>query len=48
VITAEDTKKNLDADPKYLPDHVLFKIRAKACNSETKQNYPFRYIGKPR
>jgi hypothetical protein len=48
VITAEDTKKILDADPKYLPDHVLFKISAKAYNSETKQKYPFRYIGKPR
>ncbi len=46
VITAEDTKKDLDADPQYLPDHVLFKISAKTYNVETKQNYPFHYIGK--
>lgn len=46
VITAEDTKKNLDADPNYLPDHVLFKIGAKTYNTETKENYPFHYIGK--
>jgi len=46
VITAEDTKKNLDADPNYLPDHVLFKISAKTYKTETKENYPFHYIGK--
>lgn len=46
VITAEDTKKGLDADPQYILDHVLFKISAKTYNVETKQNYPFRYIGK--
>jgi hypothetical protein len=46
VITAEDTKKGLDADPQYLPDHVLFKISAETYNIETKQNYPFHYIGK--
>jgi hypothetical protein len=40
-----NTKKILDADPKYLPDHVLFKIGAKAYNSETKQNYPFATLG---
>jgi hypothetical protein len=46
VITAEDTKKNLDADLNNLPDHVLFKIGAKIYDTETKQTYPFRYIGK--
>jgi hypothetical protein len=46
VITAEDTKKNLDAEPQYLPEHVLFKIGAKTYNSETRQTYPFHYIGK--
>jgi len=46
VITAEDTKKNLNADPNYLPDHVLFKISAKTYNTETQENYPFHYIGK--
>jgi hypothetical protein len=46
VIPAEDTKKDLDADPNHLPDHVLFKITAKTYSTETKQNYPFRYIGK--
>ena len=48
VITAEDTKKNLDADPNYLPDHVLFKISAKIYDAETEENFPFRYIGKER
>jgi hypothetical protein len=46
VITAEDTKKNLDADPNYLPDHVFFKISPKTYNTEIKENYPFHYIGK--
>ena len=46
VITAEDTKKSLDADPNYLPDHVFFKIGAKTYNTEIKENYPFHYIGK--
>ncbi len=46
VISTEDTKKNLDADPSQLPDHVLFKITASTYDTETKQNYPFRYIGK--
>lgn len=46
VITADYTKKALDADPNYLPDHVLFKITAKTYSSETKETYPFHYIGK--
>jgi len=46
VITADDTKKALDAD--YAPDHVLFKINGKTYSTETKENYPFRYIGKKR
>jgi hypothetical protein len=46
VIAAEDTKKDLDADPKHLPDHVLFKIAAQTYNTETKRTYPFRYLGK--
>lgn len=46
VIAADDTKKDLDTDPNHLPDHVLFKITAKTYSTETKENYPFRYIGK--
>ena len=46
VITAEDTKKNLDADPNYLPDHVLFKISAKTYNTETKEITHFATSGK--
>jgi hypothetical protein len=46
VITAEDTKKSLDADPNYLPDHVFFQISAKVYNREIKENYPFHHIGK--
>ena len=46
VITADDTKKALDAD--YVPDHVFFKINAKTYSSETKETYPFHLIGKER
>jgi hypothetical protein len=46
VITAEDIRKNLDADAKHLPDHVLFKISGKTYGTETKKNCPFHYIGK--
>src|SRR5258708_16136328 len=45
VISAEDASKDLDTDPNHLPDHVFFKITAKMYNTETKENYPFRYIG---
>ncbi len=48
VIPAEETKKEHDSDPKHLPDHVLFKITAKTYSTETKRNYPSRYIGKQR
>jgi hypothetical protein len=48
VIPADDTKKELDTDPDHLPDHVLFKINAKTYTTETKKNYPFRYVGKQR
>jgi hypothetical protein len=48
VITAEDTKKLLDANPKHFPDHVLFKTNAKTYHAETRKNYPFQYIGKER
>ncbi|SRR5713101_2639894 len=48
VIPADDTKKDLDTDPNHLPDHVLFKISAKTYSTETKKNYPFRYIRKER
>lgn len=44
VISAEDTNKELDADPVHLPNHVLFKISPKTYQTETKQTYPFRYI----
>jgi len=44
VISADDTKRALDAN--YVPDHVLFKITAKTYRTETKQTYPFHYIGK--
>jgi hypothetical protein len=46
VITADDTRKALDADPNYLPDHVLFKITVKTYSTETKQTYPFHFSGK--
>jgi hypothetical protein len=45
VFPAEDTKKDLDANPNHLPYHVFFKITAKTYNTETKEYYPFRYIG---
>jgi hypothetical protein len=46
VTPADHTKKDLDADPNHLPDHVLFKISAKTYSTETKENYPFHYVGK--
>jgi len=46
VIAAEDTKRDIDTDPTHLPDHVLFKITAKTYSTETRETYPFRYIGK--
>lgn len=46
VIAADDIKNDLDADPRHLPDHVLFRITARTYRFETKQTYPFRYIGK--
>jgi hypothetical protein len=48
VIAANDIEKDLDADANHLPDHVLFKVSAKIYQTETKQTYPFRYIGPPR
>jgi len=45
VISAEDTKKALDTDPRHLPDHVLFQVTARTYSTETKQTYPFRYLG---
>jgi hypothetical protein len=46
VIPAEEINKELDADPRHLPNHVLFEITEKVYNKETKQTYPFQYIGK--
>jgi hypothetical protein len=48
AIPADDTKRDLDADPSHVPDHVLFKITAKTYGTETKRTYPFHYIGKER
>jgi len=48
VISAEDIDKDLDADPSHLPDHVLFKVSSKTYQTETRQTYPFRYIGRQR
>jgi hypothetical protein len=46
AIPALEIDGRIDADPKYLPDHVLFEVSAKTFETETKQTYPFRYIGK--
>jgi hypothetical protein len=48
VIAAGDIERDLDADANHLPDHVLFKVNAKTYRPETKQTYPFRYIGPQR
>lgn len=45
VIPVEDTKQELDSDPKNLPLYVFFKITAKAYARETREPYPFRYLG---
>ncbi len=44
VIPVEETKQELDRDPKSLPPYVFFKITAKAYTRETKEPYPFRYL----
>jgi hypothetical protein len=48
VIAADDIEKNLDADAKHLPDHVLFKVSAKTYQTDTKHTYPLRHIGPQR
>jgi hypothetical protein len=48
VVAANDIEKDLDADARHLPDHVLFKVSAKTYETETKRTYPFRYIGPQR
>ena len=44
VIPIEETKQQLDGDPKSLPEYVFFKTTAKIYAQETKQLYPFRYL----
>jgi hypothetical protein len=45
VIAADDIEKDLDANANHLRDHVFFKVNGKTYETETKQTYPFRYIG---
>ena len=44
VIPAAETKRQLDSDPRNLPEHVFFNTTAKVFAQETKQPYPFRYL----
>ncbi len=44
VIPVEETEKELDSDPRSIPEYVFFKTTARIYARETKQPYPFRYI----
>jgi hypothetical protein len=44
AIPIDETKQQLDNDPRRLPEHVFFKTTAKVFAQETKQTYPFRYL----
>jgi len=45
VIPPDQTKKELDSDPRSIPSLVFFKTSAKVYAKETKEAYPFHYIG---
>jgi hypothetical protein len=44
AIPIEETKKELDSNPRELPEHVFFKTTARIYSRERKLPYPFRYI----
>jgi hypothetical protein len=46
VVAVEDTKQELDNHPSVRPPYVFFETTAKAYRQETKQNYPFKTLGK--
>ncbi|HXM09996.1 MAG TPA: hypothetical protein VN946_08635 [Terriglobales bacterium] len=46
VVAVEDTKRELKAHPNQRPPYVFFEITPKVYQQETKQNYPFKTLGK--
>ena len=46
-IPIDETKKNLDDEPKYLPPYVFFETTRALFLSETGQSYPFKFIKPP-
>ncbi len=44
AIPVEETKRQLDAESRALPNHVFFKTTADVFAKETGQTYPFRYV----
>src|SRR3984957_15168089 len=46
VVPVNDTKRELDNRPSVRPPCVFFQTTAKIYRRETKQNYPFKTIGK--
>jgi hypothetical protein len=46
VVPVDDTKRELDNRPSVRPPYVFFQTTAKAYRRETKQNYPFKTLGK--
>ena len=48
VIPSSETKQELDADNKALPEYVFFKTTRAVFAAETKQAYPFRFPIKPK
>ena len=46
VVAVDDTKRELDNHPHVRPPYVFFETTAKVYRQETKQNYPFKTLGK--
>jgi hypothetical protein len=46
VVAVEDTKRELETQPNVLPPYIFFETTAKTYRQETRQNYPFRTLGK--
>jgi hypothetical protein len=42
AIPTEETKRQIDANPKALPSYVFFEIDRSRYERETKETYPFR------
>jgi hypothetical protein len=46
VVAVDETRRELDNHPNVHPAYVFFETTAKVYRQETKQNYPFKTLGK--